>query len=66
MNRKHGPCMLCGETIGRAATEQVQICFCNVWLWVCGPCARVERAETELLMAQAALAEDDEEVDGDA
>ena len=59
MNRRGAPCLLCGETVGRAATERVQTIGSNVWLWACAPCARVERAESELLMAQAALIEDE-------
>ena len=65
MNRKHGPCMLCGETIGRAATERAQIFGSEVWLWVCSPCARVERAETTYVMALADLIDDEDETGGD-
>ena len=60
MNRRGGPCLLCGETAGRAATEQAQMFGSDLWFWLCAPCARVERAETAYIMALAGLIDDDE------
>lgn len=64
MNRKHGPCMMCGETVGRAATEQARIFGSDVWIWMCGPCAKLERAETARIMALSELTEDEDEGGG--
>lgn len=58
--------MLCDQTIGRAATDRVQMFGCDVWLSVCSPCAKVERAETAYIMALADLIEDEDETGGEA